>query len=171
MEGHESWSKDRRFGLLVSGELMENIIQECSNANGQETGGILMGYYTRRHDCAVVTDVTGPPEDSKRARATFYRGVRGLQAWIGRLWREKRHYYLGEWHYHPGGTATPSPTDDNQMRSISTDKKTRCPEPVLLLVGGNPSEHWETRAYVYPREKTREELIRQEDDTWKTDRG
>lgn len=163
MDAHEFWSRDRRFGLLVEGDLIERVVQECVKGDGKETGGILMGYYTPQHDCAVVTDVTGPPEDSTQSRATFYRGVRGLQVWIRRMWREKRHYYLGEWHYHPGGAAMPSTTDDNQMKSTSEDEKTKCPEPVLLLVGGNPSQHWEARAYVYPKEKTREELVRQED--------
>ena len=159
MNEREFWSPNRRFGLRVSDSMMDKMIQECVNANGFETGGILMGYYTPEHDCAVVAELTGPPEDSTRSRTTFYRGVRGLQGWIGRLWREERHYYVGEWHYHPGGSPDPSPTDDTQMIEISQDKKARCPEPVLLLIGGDPHRRWEVGAYVYPRGRVCEVLL------------
>ncbi len=114
-----------------------------------ETGGILVGYYTDKHDWAIVTDVSGPPADSRRGRVFFNRGVRGLQAFLNRLWRRKQ-YYLGEWHYHPLAAPIPSEIDHEQMKSFATNNAMRCPEPVLLLMGGDPNRDWHAAAYVFP---------------------
>ena len=98
----------------LSEKIVEKMVEECANAKGKETGGILAGYYTPALDRAIVTELTGPPQDSVQSCWTFYRGVHGLHAWFMRLWRDKRHYYLGEWHFHPGGSPVPSLTDNRR---------------------------------------------------------
>lgn len=172
MHESEFWSTDRRFGLVIPTSVMDSLIEECTNARMKETGGVLMGYYTPPCDCAVITEVSGPPADSRRSATTFFRGIRGLQEWIWRLWKERRHYYLGEWHFHPGGAPVPSPTDKREMFEVSKDKKAKCPEPVLLIIGGDPASTWTSRAYVYPKGEDPEELHRvksqQEAEIWTT---
>lgn len=147
------WSKDRRFGLSLTESLLLTGLRECLNSASQETGGVLVGYYTPAHDCAIVTELSGPPEDSIRGPTFFERGTKGIQSWISRLWREKRHFYLGEWHYHPGGAPAPSVTDREQMQKFSKDKRLKCPEPILLIIGGNPKGAWSANAYVYPADQ------------------
>ncbi len=153
------WSKDRRFGLSISEAVLLEGVKECANAGSVETGGIIVGYYTPEHDCAIVTALGGPPEDSVRGARFFERGTKGIQRWISRLWREKRHFYLGEWHYHPGGAPVPSPDDKEQMQKFSKDRKLKCPEPILLIIGGDPQKNWSVNAYVYPSEKKRLQLF------------
>ena len=80
----------------------------CSESGRVETGGVLIGRYNRERNMATVTRVCGPPPDSRKGRNTFVRGTQGLQHLINRLWHVNE-YYLGEWHYHPEGTAHPSP--------------------------------------------------------------
>ena len=124
----------------------------CSAAGRMETGGVLMGRYNGELNMATVTRVCGPPSDSHSGRNTFVRGIRGLQQLIEKLWRVNE-YYLGEWHFHPGGTARPSIVDARQMRRISQSDEYNCPEPILIVVGGMPPAEWEAVAYVFPRNR------------------
>jgi integrative and conjugative element protein (TIGR02256 family) len=145
------WSADRRFGLKIPEEQMALLLARCIQSKPNETGGILVGFYTTAHDCAVVTTVSKPPSDSHSGRAYFVRGIRGLQRWVDYLWRKRRHYYLGEWHFHPHRAPIPSATDSQQMRKIAKAAAYQCPEPILVIVGGNPPEEWAVKAYVFPR--------------------
>jgi integrative and conjugative element protein (TIGR02256 family) len=115
-----------------------------------ETGGILVGHYSADLALAHLTGLVPAPSDSIAKRFSFQRGIRGLQQVLRKLWREKK-YYLGEWHFHPDGSASPSPTDRDQMRSIADAFDYRCPEPVILIVGGNPPERVELQTYVFRR--------------------
>jgi len=139
---------------VLSGGQELLLRERCSMSWPNETGGILVGYYNQRRDTAVLTQLPPTPSDSLSSRARFVRGLRGLQQLLARLWHqspERREYYLGEWHYHPGQAPVPSPRDEAQMRAIAEDRKYRCPEPVLVIVGGSPSVGWSTAAHVYPR--------------------
>jgi integrative and conjugative element protein (TIGR02256 family) len=162
MSDLEFWSEDHRFGLKVAEREVSRIRKMCATASTQETGGILVGVYTKTHDCAVVTAVSGAPPDSKSGRNWFFRGVRGLQEWLVRLWHTSRHYYLGEWHYHPGGPPHPSPTDNEQMRRVANSILYQCPEPILLVVGSGLASERDMKAFVFPRGKGSVELIGKE---------
>lgn len=143
-------SADQRYGLVIKRDDMGKILKYCAASGALETGGILVGSYNDAHNQAIVTDVSGPPRDSKRAPTWFYRGVHGLQVWIERLWR-RNCYYLGEWHFHPGARPDPSGTDGNQIDEISRSTDYQCPEPLLVIIGGNVRENWEMAVFVAPR--------------------
>jgi integrative and conjugative element protein (TIGR02256 family) len=134
-------STDGRFGLQIDSAHLTSILGFCKLSVRVETGGILVGFYSQDHNNAIVTAVIGAPADSIFGRNWFYRGVRGLQCYLERLWIGKRHYYLGEWHFHPGGKPTPSRIDIGQMTEIARTPKYRCPEPVLLIIGMDPEKH------------------------------
>ena len=70
------------------------------------------------------------------------------------LWR-KREYYLGEWHYHPVGSAQPSAADARQMQDIAKDDDAQCPEPVLIVMGENNA----VTVRVFPRNCSATKLI------------
>lgn len=161
----EFWAANRRFGLKVPETVVGSILAHCREAGEVETGGILIGQYTGRHDCAMVHQVTGPPEDSTATRTRFRRGTIGLQPLLDRLWRRERRYYLGEWHFHPGASPDPSGVDDRQLRSIASDRQYNCPEPVLLIVGGDPSAAWAAAAFVFPKGEGRIPMTPGQDDT------
>ena len=119
----------------------------CRELGTLETGGILVGRYNEAHDTAIVTRVWGPPEDSVRRRTGFWRGIQGLQQRLDALWKAQE-YYLGEWHYHPGGASQPSKEDISQMVRIANSLDFNTPEPVLIVVGGS---NWEVVAHVFLR--------------------
>jgi integrative and conjugative element protein (TIGR02256 family) len=144
-------SVDGRFGLILPASVLARLLRACHRAGEGETGGILVGYYTAELDRAVVTAASLAPRDSCAGPTWFERGVRGLQGWLQRAWRAKGHFYLGEWHYHPHASATPSPIDIRQMAELALSPALRCPEPLLLIVGGHPSVAWCARSFVFPR--------------------
>lgn len=150
-DGDHVWrSREGRFGLRVPARTMAQLCRWCRQSGRRETGGILVGHYSAALDCAVVSAVRSAPSDSRRGASWFARGTHGLQAWLDELWRAQQHYYLGEWHFHPYAAPDPSPTDCAQMRRIAHDPSYRCPEPVLLIIGGDPRGAWQAAASVFP---------------------
>lgn len=154
----EFWSKDDAYGLRMSDLNLSKMLEHCENSFPDETGGILIGSYTKSLDCAAVELVTGPPKDSKRGRTWFKRGVQGLRKLLGNYWKRNR-FYVGEWHFHPNGEPSPSDTDKNQLKAICKSRDYDCSAPVLVIVGGKLPEDWNIRAFVSPRDGDFQELL------------
>lgn len=155
---YEYWSPDRKFGIILELNLIEKMLEACKNSGSHETGGILVGHYNESLDCAFITDISLSPSDSRYGRFWFYRGVNGLQSWLNRLWK-RQEYYLGEWHFHPFASTVLSARDKKQMRKIAKSKKYLCPEPILIIIGGDPSRDWMIQAYVCDKGKSFFELV------------
>ena len=158
-------TENGRFSLIVPTGVVARIMTACRAAKPLETGGIVVGVYSSDHHIARVTDVSGPPQDSTYGPTWLLRGVRGLRHWLGELWHRQGQYYLGEWHFHPGGTAEPSSTDIEQMKRISSDLKYRCPEPLLIIIGERLENIWEFQAWVFPRDLNPQEFLHQGNDS------
>jgi len=139
------------------------MINICRKVKVIETGGIIVGYYNRKRDCAIVTDCSGPPKDSKHGKNYFYRGIQGLQNWINKLWYlGQRRYYLGEWHFHPFGNPKPSDVDEKQIKENSENKSYKCPEPLMIIIGCKANETFICNSFVYVKQKGLIELRRKE---------
>lgn len=161
MGNYEAWTEDNRFGLRIPSKVVGRVLSLCTLAQNIETGGILVGYYNRPHDCAIVTDCSGAPKDSRGGQNFFYRGVHGLQRWLASLWNlGQRRYYLGEWHFHPFAKPDPSNTDLTQMRINAEDKSYHCPEILMFIIGGDPKAKWTCRSFVYSRRDGLIELVK-----------
>ena len=39
------------------------------------------------------------------------------------------------------------------MQKFSKDKRLKCPEPILLIIGGNPKDTWNVSAFVFLADK------------------
>lgn len=149
-------SPDGRFGIHLPRHCLGGMLDYAAQDYPRETGGVLLGKYAPSMDVAVVTQITGPPDDSRKARFGFWRGILGLQALLSRLWREQQ-YYLGEWHVHPDGPPIPSETDHEQMRAIAESHSYQCPEPLLVILGFSMASvpaSWSAGSYVFPRRRT-----------------
>lgn len=154
----EFWSKDNNFGLRISNSNLKKIINFCEKSFPTETGGILIGSYTKSLDCAVIETITGPPKDSKSSSNWFKRGVRGLKKLLETYWKNN-HFYIGEWHFHPCGEPFPSKTDQNQLKVIGKSKDYDCSAPILIIIGGKSPHNWEIRTFVFPCDLDFHELI------------
>ena len=144
------WSDDRRYAVRISDDVITTMVQLCIQATSNETGGILVGQYTEDLKYAQILTASRAPRDSHGGPMWFFRGVRSLQRWIDIMWSRQHQYYLGEWHFHPGGVSRPSLTDIRQMEQIAGSPDYRCPEPILLIIAGNVMHKWEVGVYVFP---------------------
>lgn len=135
-------SPDRKFTLIIPTPLLEEIRSFCEAADRHETGGILVGkYYDDQHK-ARLNYVSNAPPDSQRGATWFVRGLKGLQVWVDRLWKSGKGYYIGEWHFHPYSSPSPSTQDISVMKRIAGNKGLNCPEPILIILGGDPNTKW-----------------------------
>ena len=149
-DGHFT-SPDGRFAVSIAAGVLDRILAQCRTARGRETGGVIVGHYSEDRGTALVEGISTVPPDSRHGRFSFYRGVQGLKAWLDTLWGRGAGYYLGEWHFHPYASASPSRTDRQQMLEIAGSERYRCPEPILVVVGGNPAGKYELSVTVFTR--------------------
>ncbi|MGF7230308.1 Mov34/MPN/PAD-1 family protein [Arachidicoccus sp.] len=129
-------SQDKQFVVTISQECIDSIVEHIKKAAVYETGGILIGAYSDDLGTAAISQITGPTIDSKGGFTWFNRGIKGLKELLKRYWDVKL-YYLGEWHFHPNAKPIPSNQDKKQMREIARSNQYRCPEPIMIIVGGN----------------------------------
>jgi integrative and conjugative element protein (TIGR02256 family) len=160
MTSLEFWSSNYQFGIKIKQHYIDDIIRTCAKSSPNETGGIIIGFYNTNLDCAIITQLTKPTNDSKYGRTWFYRGIQGLQEKLNELWHSHKHYYLGEWHFHPFGVPQPSKIDVDQMNAIATSSAYKCPEPVLLIISGDPKADWEMKLYIFKRKHELIELYK-----------
>lgn len=126
-------NKEKNFNIFISKVLIVTITEICKNASPNETGGILIGYYSSDLRSAHIINIK-QTDDSTFGRTWFNRGVKGLKSTLINCWTDNQ-YYLGEWHFHPGNSPSPSRTDIKQMYNICNSTKFNCPEPILLIIG------------------------------------
>ncbi len=70
----EYQTDDGQYGMKISKDSINRVVHHCQNASPNETGGILVGYYSDDLRCAIVTDITGPPVDSVLKSCFFIEG-------------------------------------------------------------------------------------------------
>lgn len=128
---------------------LQQIVAECINAGLNETGGILIGHYSEDGSTAIVFEATARPADSLANRTTFQRGSKGLRSLLQNRWKAGK-YYVGEWHFHPRGLPEPSSDDFESMKNIAANLNYQCPEPVMIILGGNPAGTYSLSASVFP---------------------
>lgn len=134
-------ASDQSLAVDIEAEAVDAMVNLCTRSGRLETGGVLIGRYSRYGDRVVVTKVTGPPRDSRHFPFSFIRGIAGLTRRLGREWVEGA-YYVGEWHFHPFVPPTPSPLDIKQIMVFAADAELRCPHPALVVFGGDPRGVW-----------------------------
>ena len=114
-------------------------VRQSEEINGPlvETGGHLFG---ERNDAARViwvSEVSGPPPDSKASPSGFVCGIEGM----AEASKDKSCSsggsirFVGMWHTHPQGSPKPSDTDYRSMREIVDSPALSCPRSLLLIIG------------------------------------
>ncbi|MDZ5726801.1 Mov34/MPN/PAD-1 family protein [Acetobacterium sp. K1/6] len=126
---------NQRFYVKLEKSVYEKILHYCLISYPKETGGILIGNYSQNLSTANIMQTSEPPQKSIHKRNFFKRSSNGLKSIFDDAWKNGQ-YYLGEWHYHPDASAKPSSLDINQMIAFSKDENLKCPEPILMIIGG-----------------------------------
>ena len=141
-------SAGSNVGVWLSSAAVESMLTTARKAGKRETGGILIGRYDPDGWMAEVVEATPKPRGSKSGWWWFTRSNSGLAALLERRWNEG-YYYLGEWHFHPGGAPTPSERDKRSMQRISSDPAYQCPQPILVILGGTIDATWNVSVTVF----------------------
>lgn len=108
-----------------------------------ETGGMLLGSLDEATRTVFVDSVAGPSPDSHLSAAYFDHGTEGTQE-IVTAYRDataNRVGFVGMWHTHPHGVASPSSTDEMGMADIVTMQGTS--RRSLMLILGGASASWD----------------------------
>lgn len=71
---------DSNYTVVISNEIIEQMVSLCRDKHPLETGGILIGSYTEDYQCALINYITGPPKDSRHRTHEFYRGTHKLKS-------------------------------------------------------------------------------------------
>ncbi|MNS14450.1 hypothetical protein D3C72_460700 [compost metagenome] len=138
------------YTVALYSSSIRQMVSECLKAGLNETGGILIGSYSEDGSTAMIMEATTRPDDSLAGRTTFKRGVKGLRSLLHSRWKTGL-YYVGEWHFHPGGSPEPSGDDVESMTSIAATPHYQCLEPIMIILGGNPAGSYSLSASVFPR--------------------
>ena len=147
----------KRYAVFISKSCLLKMTEMAQKHYPNEVGTSLIGRYSDDGFHAFVLELAPLSPDSKGSRTSFYRGIAGLQKFFAKLRRtyaDKR-YYIGEWHSHPDAAPIPSDTDDQNQLAIALDKKTSCPECILIIIGGTFFESDEIGVFVYSRNRKR----------------
>lgn len=107
-----------------------------------ETGGMLLGTFDDATGVVHVDKAVGPPPDSYLSRHYFQHGTEGAQTRIEQELDSSggNSGFLGYWHTHPCGPASPSQTDKQGMASIVGPDGKR--QRALMMIVGGPSDRW-----------------------------
>lgn len=101
--------------LTVSHEVINTMRKLRASADGDETGGVLVGTFDLTRNIIHIVLALPAPIDSSQSPTYFIRGVRHLKPVIEQLANSAagRLHYIGEWHSHPDNVAArPSPDDE-----------------------------------------------------------
>ena len=139
--------ENRIYNINLKQEAYDQMIFHCNESHPYETGGILIGSYSVDQTTANILKITPPPKNSKLEKCRFYRSSKGLKKILDEAW-DQGQYYLGEWHYHPNAFSLPSVTDKKQMINLSQSKQLKCPEPILIIIGGYKN-NWNVNVHLY----------------------
>jgi integrative and conjugative element protein (TIGR02256 family) len=136
------------FVVLLSQRALAEIRAEVRRGarvrdRSVETGGMLLGSFDEATGRAYIDTAAGPSSDSYLSALYFAHGTAGTQAIIdqNRVRSANRVGFVGMWHSHPYGPASPSPTDEAGMAWIvSPDGVGR---RALMMIFGGSRDVWE----------------------------
>lgn len=157
MSERQFWcAADGSCAVEIPQSIVDAMVTRADATHPLETGASLVGGYSGDQRTAYVDVVAPTPEDAERSRYGFRRGMKGLAAFLERVFIKSKgkQYYIGEFHSHPGGAPTPSPDDDAAQFSIARDPRAQCTAPVLVIVGADPGAR-QIGVYVYSRHGTK----------------
>lgn len=129
------------------------MVCEAERAFPDETGGVLMGYWSKSDKEVIITHVIGPGPNALHKPEQFnpdsdYQEMEIARAYeeSGRLWS-----YLGDWHSHPTWHTGVSRLDRRTLRTIACDVSARTPLPIMAILGKADSWTLQVWGYIPPR--------------------
>jgi integrative and conjugative element protein (TIGR02256 family) len=156
------WLRHRRRCVVpvvwIDERLLKPIEAEAARHAPDETGGMLVGYWSESGDAVITGTIEGGPQAVRRPNCFVPDGI----------WQQERldeiyirsgrvHTYLGDWHSHPIGALRPSRRDRDTAKRIAKEKEARAPHP-LTVIGSTYDGQWSWAAFCYGRRRGFREL-------------
>ena len=122
--------------VVVPAEVQSQMETQASASGENETGGILVGYFSE-DSSAIVTAASDAGPNAESSPTHFSRDVEYTQRWLEEQVRATimRVEYIGEWHSHPSEDTNPSITDITSLAGIANSENYLCSQPVALILG------------------------------------
>jgi integrative and conjugative element protein (TIGR02256 family) len=125
-------SKGVRISALVMGRIRE---EAGRSEDGNETGGILLGFEEIRSGSFWVTQAGGPGPKAERSPTFFCRDLDHAERLAEHAFSIDGSQWIGDWHTHPGGPCTLSYVDLRSYREVLGHSDLEVFLAILLLPG------------------------------------
>jgi integrative and conjugative element protein (TIGR02256 family) len=120
-------------------EAKRRILELASESeDGRETGGILLGRGPDAKNVIIVERAGDPGPDAERRPDYFLRDLLHARELADAGWHEDEAVWVGEWHTHPTGPATPSTRDLITYTALLADPDLSFDTFVSIIVVPNP---------------------------------
>lgn len=121
--------------IWLESDAVASMLEEGRRAHPMETGGLLIGYWSR-NDSAVVSRVIGPGPRAIQWTDSFEPDYGFQEAEIARIHIESQgvERYLGDWHTHPDGGLYLSAKDRDVLRRIADHEEVSTDQPLMLVL-------------------------------------
>lgn len=145
-------NKHKQVDLLVDENLLDEIAKVGIDNYPNECGGFLVGKYS---EDSMELYITGSilPIRQKASSLFFERSSEGMKETLNELYRQKQHYYIGEWHTHPNGSTMYSQPDLNAMIEIESCNTVNIENPILLILSVDRESSQDFTFYLYDNKR------------------
>lgn len=128
-------------------EIFDSLLVKAAHYYPKECGGVFVG---RVHENVATIEMYKMPRRILSTSILFRRVAKWLNTWLADIFTKQNGdlIYLGEWHTHPDSSPDPSTTDIAALLRIAQNEDIRTQNPLLLIIGLNPSVNVE-RFYTY----------------------
>lgn len=138
--------------VWLANNVLSALVAECDRMSPLETGGVLLGYWTKPEECPVITYALGPGKHAIHEHTAFLPDQEWHERAVAELYKAsgRRLQYLGDWHSHPNGGAALSDLDRRTLARIAASRAARSPRPLMLVM--SPGPLWQATVWQgFPR--------------------
>jgi integrative and conjugative element protein (TIGR02256 family) len=128
-------------------ETIETLAGE--SADGRETGGILLGRGPDERGVVHVEVAGEPGPHAERRPDYFLRDLKHAKQLAEDAWQDSKAVWVGEWHTHPMGRQSPSPTDLGTYLRLLSAASLEFKLFVSIIVIPDPELGW-NKAQLWP---------------------
>jgi integrative and conjugative element protein (TIGR02256 family) len=127
--------------VWIAQGLIDEILLEVERFFPLETGGAFFGYYSKKNDVVITHLIPAGPR-AKHKKYSFEPDQSFQLEMMAELYFKHNAAigYLGDWHSHPKHTANLSRRDEKTLLNIALSNTSKCPYPIMLIVGSLPKE-------------------------------
>lgn len=132
----------KRIGTAwISNVTFNELITEAKRTFPDETGGVLLGYWSTPFEEVVITHTVGPGPRAVHRRHRFVPDPNYQEEEVARHYEQsgRVHTYLGDWHTHPASGLHLSRQDYRTARRIATSVEARVAVPIMAVLEGPTS--------------------------------